>query len=66
MVATSVIALLFSPKTVPVEKWLLASDNATIKDLIPGEIFQEWGNQEAGGRRSHPSPISFKRWLLNK
>jgi hypothetical protein len=42
MIATSVIALLFSPKTVPVEKWLLASDEATIKALVPGEMFQEW------------------------
>src|SRR6266851_8657787 len=38
MIAISVIALLFSPKTVPVERWLLASDDATIKALVPGEM----------------------------
>jgi hypothetical protein len=46
MIATSVISLLFSPKTVPVEKWLLASDEATIKTLVPGEMFQEWETKQ--------------------
>jgi hypothetical protein len=41
LIAISVIALLFSPKTVPVERWLLASDDATIKALVPAEMLQD-------------------------
>jgi hypothetical protein len=36
------LELSFTPKTVPVTSWLLASDSATIKTLVPGEMFQDW------------------------
>jgi hypothetical protein len=46
LAAISIIALLFSPKTVPVERWLIASDEATIKAFAPGEWFQDWKTKQ--------------------
>jgi hypothetical protein len=47
MVAILIIALLFSPKTVPIEKWLLASDVTTVaKAVVPDEMFQEWQKRQ--------------------
>jgi hypothetical protein len=42
MITASAFALVFSPKTIPVEKWLLASDDTTIKTVLPAEIFADW------------------------
>jgi hypothetical protein len=47
MMAASALALLLSPKRVPletvtVEKWLLASNDTYIKSLVPEEMFDEW------------------------
>jgi hypothetical protein len=39
--AVSLLALLFSPKTIPVDQWLIASDDATIKGIVPIEMFED-------------------------
>jgi hypothetical protein len=41
----------------PVEEWLLATDDATIKTLVPEEMFQDW---ETKKQTETISPISFK------
>ena len=47
MVAILIIAFLFSPKTVPIEKWLLASDATTVaKAVAPDKMFQEWQKRQ--------------------
>jgi hypothetical protein len=42
LMAASVLALLFSSKAVPVEKWLLPSEDANIQALVPKDMFQDW------------------------
>jgi hypothetical protein len=42
LLSASVLVLLFSSKAVPVERWLLPSEDANIKALVPGDMFQDW------------------------
>ena len=37
-----VATLVVTPKVEPVERWLPASDEATIKAFLPGDLFQDW------------------------
>jgi hypothetical protein len=37
-----IATLVLTPKVEPVERWLLASDEATIKAFVPGDLFQDW------------------------
>ena len=57
LLSASLLALLFSSKAVPVEKWLLPSEDANVKALVPGEMFQDW---ETKKQTEDDPPISFK------
>jgi hypothetical protein len=42
LICASVLALLFASKSVPVEKWMLPSEDANVKALVPEDMFQDW------------------------
>jgi hypothetical protein len=38
----SIVPPLFFPRSITVERWMLASDDATLKAILPKEMFQDW------------------------
>ena len=66
MCASSILAVLLSSKTIPVDKWLPVSDNSTIKALVPTEMFDEWETKKHTVdelTERLPSPLATKgRW----
>jgi hypothetical protein len=42
MATAFLLELLFVPKEIPVVRWLPPSDDATIKEFVPAEMYQEW------------------------